>query len=154
MKKLLLSGAIISGLNACKKEDALKQSIQNPVATVTSNQSSGRVFFDNGGPRHGEDYGCAAPGNGCLNTTTFGIVIQNDIKSVFKAIESKDAIKISEIFTTYKSTLEKYVENSLINSVIEGTLKVESRGDDLNISKYMIFYTGDKNTVYPFIIEK
>lgn len=120
---------------------------KNVKEDFLAKQSGSRTYFDN--DKHpgveGEDYGCKAGGNDCLNTVdVVGAVgpIINDIGDESDAGNSSNVISLVK---NNKQLLERVVATSLLDDVVSKTLQLTVRGRVTSASNaYLVFSNGSR----------
>jgi len=145
MKKLfyLLTALTLVFIIGCNKNDDLQMgnelSSNRQLQLRTDNNL--RIYYDHGG----KDYGCHKTGGNCLPD----IVITADkiqrMDQIFDTVDDGDVDDIITIFTEEYDLLTESVDESTIDSVINGEYTVESKGFNSENIRYLLFYSNQNS---------
>jgi len=150
-------------LFSCDKEEQKNEKsivVEKMVQQQDGSQATRNWFDDGAQPGvNGVNFGCESPGTNCANTLTIncGCEAAPIINNLFELVENGNDDGVFDLVTNYYDVLSTVIPIEMLNAVLMDGVKLSSRGDDIVISKYLMFNSSEGNIVgvYPIqIIEE
>lgn len=153
MKKIILSVAVCTiALVACNKKQlntiAPEVSSTNVVEAPITNQRIGNsgdytTYYDNGGT----DYGCKGSPANCYGANAIAHPDRPSFNNLFAVLNSNNPIAISNVITNHMPVLEKYIDRSDLDNVLNGSFGINVKGTNKNDTRYIMFTAVQKGSI-------
>ena len=157
--KLLCGGMILLLIVACEKESVEVEQANAPAHISTKSKTDKRVACDDTDWRVWDaslgDCHCLSTGS-CMRDVIidgFTPLLAKGVNEVFDAIPTANTLKIQTAIKTNYNALDDYVNDHLLQGVLNNSIRLESFENVSLSKKFMLFYDRQSNDllrVYPF----
>ncbi|MBS1936992.1 MAG: hypothetical protein JSS84_04185 [Bacteroidetes bacterium] len=126
MKQLIVLACATLLFASCQKEEEALPTNGDGLVAATVKASSYRVLYCTGCDQNGlncQQCSCSGSGGNCLPDVVVSRMDRPQVDNVFTAIGTGVQATIVSAFTSNKSVLAKYLANTDIDAVINGTAR-------------------------------
>ena len=147
LKSIILPGALVLLLGGCAKDETPMVN-EWTSAEVLSKSTGGLQWLKD---ESGEgNHQCPPNGNKCSKFEALAAGDKGPIRTVYTAVTGGNQQAIISAFTTHKTTLLKYIPQSLVNAVIQGQLVPTAFYNPTKGLHFLVFGNAPNEQVYQF----